>query len=137
MLEIWFLLKAKGSLPGTSLLKLTVNLPNNRLFNKLPYLVADWQQRLPNYITPCTHCNISLTIAWKAGVWCSPSRLRIQHACIVFVFILISSSFLFFWRSPVACGILVSGPGIKPSHLHRKHGVLTTGPLGEVLYWVF
>ena len=38
---------------------------------------------------------------------------------------------------PMACGILVPGPGIKPLTLALAGGFLTTGPPGKSLYQIF
>ena len=39
--------------------------------------------------------------------------------------------FFMFWLLLAACGILAPRPGINPTPLQWKHGVLTTGPPGK------
>ena len=48
-------------------------------------------------------------------------------------FFLLLIFFLTFWPPFSACGILVPLPGIEPSPLQQKLGVLTTGPSGKSL----
>ena len=55
-----------------------------------------------------------------------------QMSIILFVYLFI------YWPRHMACGILVSWPGIEPvPPVHWKHGVLTTGPPGKSLFYFF
>ena len=54
----------------------------------------------------------------------------VDHSIIFFCFIF---SFIFFknWPHRIACGVLVSSPGIEPMPPHWKSGFLSTRPLGK------
>ena len=52
-------------------------------------------------------------------------------------FYLFKFFFLFFRPRRAACGILVPQPGIKPMPLQWKRVVLTTGPPGKSLHFIF
>ena len=58
---------------------------------------------------------------------CSPSGQPLDNIFFHFIYLF----FLFFWPCPTACGIFVPRPGIKPTPLHWKRTVLTTGPPGK------
>ena len=54
--------------------------------------------------------------------------------CSLFYFILL---FFTFWLHPVACGILVFQPGVEPEPRAWKDRVLTTGPSGKSIEFLF
>ena len=125
----------------------------------LRFLVGKWSNTISSMFLPV--CPLSLLPAsllpsisgfpqctyWSA--WWYP-RDPLGFACwqeSVFTFCpshLITSKFLFsFFSHAVACGILVSQPGIKSRSWQWKHWVLTSGQLGNSpnyyfqIHWFF